>query len=71
MMKSPTHRAYAHMDLSSYKDLVNQTNVRNHPQNVVEGRSRPKTTYKWRHILEPIQQQQAQRPDKDSDDGVW
>ena len=75
MMKSPTPRAYTHVDLTNYRDLVGQTNVMNHPRNIVEGRSRPKATYKWRHILEPLQQkQQTQRLDEDADnehgDGV-
>ena len=31
-----------------------------YPQNVIEGQSRPITTYKWENILVPLQQQQQE-----------
>ena len=40
-------------DFSRYEDLVKQTNVMHHPQNVTV-HSRPTSTWKWNHILTPI-----------------
>ena len=39
-----------------------------YPRNVIQGQSRPKTTYKWRNILVPLQQQEADVTDEDADD---
>ena len=53
MLKKPDEKMYNFQDLTSYKDLIEQTNVKSHPRNVTRS-SRPKTTYKWRKILSSI-----------------
>jgi hypothetical protein len=69
MMKSPPHKSYTEGDLLNYRRLVHQTNVMTYPQNVIVGQSRPKTTYKWKHILLPFKQQQQEFgvPEEDAD----
>ena len=47
-----TPGSYTQGDLLSYRRLIHQTNVMSHPRNKIQGQSRPKTTYKWRNILE-------------------
>ena len=60
MMKTPPLKSYTQGDLLNYRRLIYQTNVMTYPQNVIEGQSRPRTTYKWRKILAPLQQQQQE-----------
>ena len=55
MSKTPKFNNYSADDFSRYGDLVKQTNVMLHPRNL-EAQSRPTTTWKWKHILTPLQQ---------------
>ena len=55
MLAKPKYAEYTSDDFSRYGDLVKQTNVINHPQNIT-ARSRPASTWKWKHILTPIMQ---------------
>ena len=48
MQKKPSN--FTDKDLDMYNQLVTHTNVMNHPNNVKPG-SRPRATYKWRHIF--------------------
>ena len=59
-MKTPPVESHTNGDLLNYRSLVQQTNVMTYPRNVIQVRSRPKTTYKWRNILVPLQQQEAE-----------
>ena len=49
-----------------YKELIDRTNVMYNIQNVVIGRSKPKTTYKWRNIIEPLQEEHFSSEDESS-----
>ena len=51
----PKYSDYTADDYSRYGDLVRQTNVILHPRNVT-ARSRPTATWKWNHMLTPLQQ---------------
>ena len=53
MLAKPKYAEYTADDFSRYGDLVKQTNVMHHPQNVTAC-SRPASTWKWKHILTPI-----------------
>ena len=65
MMKSPIVGSYTDGDLVTYRRLVHQTNVMASPRNVIPGQSRPKSTYKWKHILEPFQHRTSSIADDD------
>ena len=67
MLKSPEDNTYTSGDLRHYRDLVIHTDVVNHPRNVITGRSRPTTTYKWKHILTPLLKQQSSHDADDLD----
>ena len=43
-------------DMKEYKKLVSQTNVMTHPQNQTR-RSRPKQTWKWKHIFKNMEEE--------------
>ena len=68
MMKTPPVESYTNDDFLNYRKLVQQTNVTTYPRNVIQGQSRPKTAYKWRIILVPLQQQEAGVTDEDAHD---
>jgi len=55
MLATPKYDDYTTDDFSRYGDLIKQTNLIFHPRNVT-ARSRPKSTWKWTHILTPIRQ---------------
>ena len=55
ILKAPNDDDYTSDDLDQYRNLVKQTNVMLHPRNL-KSSSRPTTTYKWKHILTPVQQ---------------
>lgn len=48
MLKTPVN--YTDEDFNLYQQLVEHTDVRNHPNNL-NSNSRPKSTYKWREIF--------------------
>ena len=52
MLASPRRTFYTAADLAEYQDLVARTHVATHPRVTERGISRPKTTYKWRQLLD-------------------
>ena len=69
MLAKPKYVDYTADDFSRYGDLVKQTNVIHHPQNVT-ARSRPTSTWKWKHILTPTQQPIKKEENTDGDGPV-
>ncbi len=51
MFKVPSHDMYNGEDMESYHRLIELTNAMEHPNNT-NPNSRPRTTHKWRYILE-------------------
>ena len=49
MLASPDEKSYTEEDMNNYKDLVDRTNVKNNPRNVLQN-SRPKQTVKRRML---------------------
>ena len=47
-------KKYTAKDMENYKKLAKQTNVMKHPQNQKRN-SRPKSTYKWKHIFKKME----------------
>ena len=66
MLAKPKYAEYTVDDFSTYEDLVKQTNVMHHPQNVT-AHSRPTSTWKWNHILTPIHHPIKKEEDVDGD----
>ena len=70
MLAKPKYAEYTGDDFSRYGDLVKQTNVMHHPQNVT-ARSRPSSTWKWKHILLPTHQSIKKEEEEYTDgDGI-
>ena len=74
MLNEP--HSYTPQDLFMYKGLVYQTNVMNHPHNVVLGRSRYKQTNKWKNVLSRLEDvdsdmsEDSLQHDYDDNDGI-
>ena len=70
MLAKPNYVEYTVDDFSRYRDLVKQTNVIHHPRNVT-AHSRPRSTWKWNHILTPIHHSIKKEEEEDTDgDGI-
>ena len=52
MLKTPLN--YTDKDMEMYLQLIKQTDIMNHPNNL-NSKSKPKSTYKWRHIFSKVQ----------------
>ena len=53
LLMSMNPNGYSEEDLASYKELVHQTRVNQHPR-VLHARNRPYSTNKWKNILKGI-----------------
>ena len=53
MLNKPSENLYTFKDLDNYKELINQTDVANHPRNETK-HSRPHTTFKWKNIISSL-----------------
>ena len=69
MLAKPKYVEYTGDDFLRYGDLVKQTNVMHHPQNVT-ARNRPASTWKWKHILTPIHHPIKKEEEEDIDGDV-
>ena len=56
LLKKPA--GYTDEDMVDYKKLVKQTNVITNPHNLTST-SRPKSTYKWKHIFDEMEEKEG------------